>query len=298
MEDTPLISVIVLSYNRPQYLVHALESIVAQSYKNLELIVVDNHSERTQEVVRLVKAFPEARLVCNSANVGFTGGMNTGLRLASGRYVLLTEDDIILDPHCVERLSEYLNTDPQAGLASGVMYNCSDQKIRCAGGLVVLGSTYRKTIYGAGQRDTGQFREPFEVNYIPGAFIIARTDVLQALGGFRESFFMYFEDTDLCLRVQRMGYRIVVVPTAKVQHWDPTENNPVDWIEVHKVKNFLSVYTLHARFRVLPVFFLRYVAIDLAKNLFRDPRRARSLWLGMCRYLPLIPTLMRQRYAQ
>jgi len=184
MESKPVVSVIVLSYNRPQYLVHALESIAAQSYKNLEVIVVDNHSDRTEQVVQLVEEFPQIRLICNSTNTGFTGGMNRGLGLASGSYVFFTEDDIILHPECIQRLTEYLNNNPRVGLASGLMYNCSDRTIRCAGGRVVLGSTYRKTIFGAGENDTGQFQEPFEVNYDPGAFIMVRTVVLRALGDF------------------------------------------------------------------------------------------------------------------
>jgi GT2 family glycosyltransferase len=177
------------------------------------------------------------------------------------------------------------------------MYNCSDHTIRCAGGHVVLGSTYRKTIFGAGQNDTGQFQEPFEVNYVPGAFIMARNDVVRTLGGFRETFFMYFEDTDLCLRAQKIGYRVMVVPGAKVQHWDPINSVTDHHIEVHKIKNFLSIYTLHAQLWVLPTFFLRYVVLDLMRNLIVNPARARSVWDGLRRYWSILPMLLRQRYA-
>src|SRR5262249_54518150 len=194
-------------------------------------------SDNTTSVIELVNQFPEFQLICNSSNLGFTGGMNIGLKSASGDYVLLVEDDIIVHSKCIEHLVKCLSEDPSVGLASGLMYNRGDRKIRCAGGTVSLGSTYQKTVFGAGETDQGQFQEPFNVNYIPGAFMMARTHVLRRLGGFRDSFFMYFEDTELCLRAKKRGYQIKVVPSAKVQHWEPYESAADDYIDMHRFKN-------------------------------------------------------------
>ena len=78
----PLVSVVVLSYNRPVALQRALVSVVHQTYPNLEVLVVDNLSVSSEEIARIVSRFPAIRLISHPCNLGFTGGMNSGIRAA------------------------------------------------------------------------------------------------------------------------------------------------------------------------------------------------------------------------
>ena len=105
------ISVVVLSYNRPEELAESLESIIAQEFRELEIIVVDNHSANSEKVAEVVGRFPGTRFFPQSKNLGFAAGMNVGLAVATGDFIHITEDDIILDknfydellPHAVRR---------------------------------------------------------------------------------------------------------------------------------------------------------------------------------------------------
>jgi N-acetylglucosaminyl-diphospho-decaprenol L-rhamnosyltransferase len=269
----PSVSVVLLSHSRPQMVGQALASIVGQSLRDREIIVVDNRSDASDEIARIVAAFPEARLVQAETNLGFTAGMNVGLRRATGRYVFLTEDDIVAEPDCLELLRAHAETHPQTGLLTGLLLHESDGTVVCAGGEVALGPPYRLRMIGAGERDRGQFLEPFDVTYVPCGAALAPRELLLRLGGFRDDMFLYFEDVDLCLRVAKRGYRIIVVPRARLSHLGSPIDRVPEWIEFHKAKNFFSLYLLHAPARSLPSVALRYGVLNMAEALVHDRRR-------------------------
>ena len=255
MSETPTVSVVVLSFNRPQYLRESLQAIRAQTYPASRVVVVDNHSPASDRVAELVATFPEIDLIRNSSNLGFTGGMNIGIAAATSKYVLLIEDDITTDPACLGELVRCMEADPRVGLCGAIMFNRGDGSVRCAGGELSLGSRYGKRIFGAGERDAASRA----VSYLPGALMLARLDDLRRWGGFRDDFFMYYEDDELCLRVLKEGRAIVVAPRAKVSHFDPEPGPCPAWLGYVKVRNFFRLYLLHAPMSVLPGFLARYV---------------------------------------
>lgn len=295
----PIVSVVLLSYNRPAYLQEALASLLSQSYSKLEITVVDNPSPASAEVARLVGQHPNVKLIQNSDNQGYAGGMNRGLERAAGSYVFLTEDDIVLDSDCIKRLVEYMDGHDSAALVSPIIYNKTERTIRCAGGELVLGGVYHRKINGAGERDTGQFSVPFDVKYIDGAAMFARADFWQRFKGFREEYFMYVEATELCARVLKSGQKMAVVPQAKVYHFEPTDGPTPPEIEFHKVKNFFSLNLLHAPARHLPEFICRYAVINTVRTLLGRTGSPpltflKALWWVMRR----TPSLLRERYRQ
>ena len=120
--------------------------------------------------------------------------------------------------------------------------------------------------------------------------------MLKRLKGFREDFFMYADDSDLCLRVLKAGFNITVVPQAKVFHCEQAITPTDQKIEFHKIKNFFSLYLLHARLRVLPEFYFRYGVIGLLRAVVLDrqrlwPRLKASGW-----FLLKAPSLIADRY--
>jgi GT2 family glycosyltransferase len=269
-------TIVVLSYDRPALLERALTSIASQSYPALDILVIDNRSPSSGRVREVVSAFGQVRLIANSDNRGFTGGMNQGIAAATGEYVYLTEDDIELAPDCVSLLVEHLDRHPETGLAGPVMWNRHSSTIRCAGGQFALGRSYRMTVSGAGD-STLSVEAPFDTMFLPGAMIAARTAFLREVGGFHPDFFMYREDVELCCRVLRIGRPIVVVPKARVYHHEPPEFEDSPLLAYHKYKNLSALYLLHARRSVLPGYFLRYAIVDGARRLIAD-RRAIGAW--------------------
>lgn len=262
----PNVSVAVLSYNRPACLAEALESIRAQTFEPHEVTVVDNLSPESEEVARVVGRFQGFRLFRSPSNLGYAAGMNRGLELSAGEYTLLTEDDIVLERDCLRRLVEHASAQPAQGLAAPVIYNRTQGTIRSAGGERTLGGVYRVKNYGEGEPDQGQFARPYDVGFVDGAALFARTEFLRGLGGFREEFFMYGEAVELCARVLKAGGRLTVVPGARVLHFEPPPRaNDSPEFSFHRYKNLFLLYLLHAPARNLPEFFCRYAGLGLAR---------------------------------
>jgi GT2 family glycosyltransferase len=274
---TPLTSVVVLSYNRPDLLDKALRSISTQTYPALEVIVIDNRSEASERVREVVARHRGVRLIANENNRGFTGGMNQGLAEAAGTYIYLTEDDLELDPDCVALLVDYLGREPNVGLAGPVMWNRHTATIRCAGGDFEMGSVFRMRVTGAESAALPE-SEPFRTMFLPGAMVGARTDVLRRLGGFHPDFFMYREDVELCARVLESGLQIAIVPRARVYHHEPPDAPDSSVLNFHKHKNLAALYFLHAPLRVLPAFLFRYVVVDGARRVLAN-RTMIASWL-------------------
>lgn len=271
----PRVSVVLLSYNRPAFLREALAALLAQSYEDLEIVVVDNPSPASAEIADIVGQYPKVMLIQNSTNLGYTGGMNKGIRAVSGHYICLTEDDIVMDQDCVLRFVEHLEEHPATGLIAPIIYNKAGGTIRWAGGQVELGGIYRMKIFGAGETDVGQFSEPFEVNFIDGATMFARAELWKSLNGFREDFFMYVDAVEFSIRVAKTRQKLEVVPLARVYHFEPPENPAPPEIEFHKIKNFFVLYLLHAPLGNLPEFVFRYGVLNTLRSALK--RRGNTL---------------------
>lgn len=273
--EPPLVSIVVLSFNRPALLETSLASVLAQSYPNTEIIVIDNLSASSPEIARILQKYPHVTFRANVENRGFTGGMNQGFELARGEYVHFTEDDIALDPSCIERLVEHMDSHPEVALSSGLMLE-PDGTICCAGGSVVLDGVYRVEILrGDAALERSRALKPYEVSFVPGAFILARRDVIQRIGAFNEDFFLYFDDTELCVRIRRAGHKIMVVPAARGVHAPRPPGPSPDYVEFHRQKNFVAIYMLHAPWSAMPEFLLRNVILSELRTVRSNRSRFR-----------------------
>jgi GT2 family glycosyltransferase len=133
MEKGPLISVVVLNWNGSKVLRQCLDSLRAQTYTPVEIIVVDNAS--TDNSVNLVKElFPDVKLILNEKNIGFGGGNNVGIGASQGRYIMMLNNDTRLDPKCIEELKRCIEKDERYGTcASKILLEYEDNLIDAAG---------------------------------------------------------------------------------------------------------------------------------------------------------------------
>jgi GT2 family glycosyltransferase len=115
------------------------------------------------------------------------------------------------------------------------------------------------------------------------------------MGGFRDDFFMYGEDVDLCERVLQSGLTIAVVPDARVWHHEPARTGVSDTVAFHKVKNFVALYLLHAEWRVIPVFALRYGVLGFVRALTTTRAELRTFVRGWAWALRNAPRLLGER---
>ena len=129
----PLISVVVLNWNGGRIVEKCLMSLQAQTYRPLEIIVVDNAS--TDGSVNWVeKRFPDIKLILNERNLGFGGGNNIGIQTSQGRYIMMLNNDTRLDPKCIEELKRSIEKDEKYGAcASKILLEYKDNLIDAAG---------------------------------------------------------------------------------------------------------------------------------------------------------------------
>ncbi|MBI2871176.1 MAG: glycosyltransferase family 2 protein [Candidatus Omnitrophica bacterium] len=197
----PLVSVIVTNWNGLKYLEGCLGSLIGGTFRDIELIMVDNGSE-DGSAAWVMEHYPDIQIVKNPCNLGLARASNQGARLARGRYLFFFNNDTISDPHMLEELVKVMESDPRVGVAGCVTKDFAGERVLNAG---VACDRYGYP-YGEG--------EPLYVD----AGIMIRKSLFDEIGGFDECFFIYKEDVDLCWRVLLLGWEVRVVPEAVFHH--------------------------------------------------------------------------------
>lgn len=210
-----LVSVVVVTLDDVDLTERCVQSLRAQTYSPLELIVVDNGS-RPEIAARLEAALPGCRLLRNAVNLGFAGGYNRGMRQARGEYVAVLNNDAVADARWIEELVRTAARDPRAGAVATVVIDGRhpDRLDSCGLGMALDGMSRQ---IGTG-RPVGDRLPELEVLAASGCACLFRREALDRAGLFDESFFAYCEDADLGLRLRWAGYRTVLAPDAKVWH--------------------------------------------------------------------------------
>ena len=223
--DLPTVSIIVLNWNGKHDTVECLESLSHISYPNYEVIVVDNGS--TDGSVEQFKArYPEITVIENQDNIGFAEGNNVGIRAAlqeDTEYVLLLNNDTIVDPWFLDELTNVAELDPLVGFAGPKIYYYNTDgrgrkgRINSAGAKLSMW-TGRVWHVGENEIDRGQYDKVRLVDYVIGACLLVKTRVVTEIGLLDSRFFTYWEDVDWCYRGCNAGYASVYVPQAKIWH--------------------------------------------------------------------------------
>ena len=238
MDNPPFVSIVVLNWNGERYLAECLESLLAQTYPNYEMIVVDNGS--TDASVELLKGYlPRIKLILNKDNLGFAAGNNVAIKEAAGEFIVLFNNDAVAHSEWLERLIAGTLTPPQAGIAGGPTYFYDHNDVIWSAGLRT------DMLTGIGWQ-LGMFQHHLEptndIDYLAGCALLVRKEVFDAIGLLDERFFFYTEDLDFCLRAKRAGFILRLVPDAKVSHMvsKPLKQKPT----ISRYRKFQSEFTL------------------------------------------------------
>ncbi len=215
----PAVSIIVLNYKGCEDTLACLRSLEHQTYPNVEVIVVDNDSgDGSAEAFR--QEHPGVKIIETGANLGFTGGNNVGVRHAlkhGADYVMLLNNDTIAAPDMLDVMIEVMEADPQIGVSGPMIYYFSaPETIWSAGGTIdwTRGAT---SMIGLNEDDKTQFGfSPRPVDFVTGCCLLARRAVWEQAGLLDEKFFMYYEETEWCVRATRAGYKIMLIPAAMI----------------------------------------------------------------------------------
>jgi GT2 family glycosyltransferase len=209
-----MISAIVVNYNGAGFLPACLASLYGQTYPDLEVIVVDNASTDGSDQIPAEYA-TRAHVIRSSENLGYGGGINKGIAVASGDAILALNNDIVLDRSCVEHLSRVLETEPGTGMCAPKML-LPDGRMNSTGLCISRsGAAWNRDM---GREDTGADTGQGEILGPCGGAALYRRAMIDQVGSFDESFFLYMEDVDLALRGRLAGWTCSYVPEAVVVH--------------------------------------------------------------------------------
>jgi len=213
---TPRVSIIILNWNGLHLLSDCLSSVFAQTYKDFEVIVVDNGStDGSQQWI--TKHYPQVSLVCLNENKGFCVGNNVGIMHSRGEYIVLLNNDTKVEPGWLHPLVSAMDDDlTVAACDSKILYFDQPALIWTSGAeYAISGSVTGRGHY---QQDTGAYSVVTEVFAAVACSAIYRRTVLDQIGWLDEDFFAGYEDIDLSFRARLAGYRILNVPESRVYH--------------------------------------------------------------------------------
>jgi GT2 family glycosyltransferase len=228
--STLRITVSIVNWNTREELRECLQALRLLPEGTARIAVVDNASSDGSAAM-VAAEFPEVRLHALAENLGFAGGNNVALRGVDTEFALILNPDVRVTPDSVARLLAFLDHTPEATAVSPLLAGEDG---------VPQTHLYRRfptlpqvllfwTVLGPVARQSGSLRrrwfehdlrstEPVEVEQLPGAAILLRTEALRETGGWDPDYFIWFEDVDWCYRVRQAGGRLYVLPAARVAH--------------------------------------------------------------------------------
>ena len=224
-----MVSVVIVSYNTQEILRNCLEALFEHSKGvAMEVFVVDNDSHDGSAAM-VKNDFPSVMLITNHENLGFAAANNQAFALARGRYIILLNPDAYIRPLSLEHSIAFMDRTPMCGLCGGKIISPqgrlepSARRFPSALSKLLTMSGLRGTFAHSpivNYHEFGGFAhdKPMEVDWVPGTFTIVRKKMLDEIGYFDERFYIYYEETDLCMRAKKAGWTIYFIPDAEVMH--------------------------------------------------------------------------------
>ena len=215
MNESPLVSVIVLNYNAGDLLLNCIDSLKKSTYTNLEILVVDNiSSDESQRKCK--EKFPDIKLIQNEKNLGYCGGNNVGIKEAKGEFIIILNPDTIVEPNCVKELI-LAHEKFGDGLYHPKILSLNEKNIIQSTGnmLHVFGFGFARD---KGNRITDKKEEVEKIGYASGTCLFTSRKVIEKVGLLDEFLFLYHDDLDLGWRAAQIGINSYYVPDSKIFH--------------------------------------------------------------------------------
>jgi hypothetical protein len=268
----PRVLIIILCYNGVELTLDCLRSLQSVDYPTFDVLVVDNASS-DDTPARVRAQFPGVLVIETGANLGFAAGNNVGLRYALEQgydYALLLNNDTEVAPDFLGQLVARAESDPAIGAVGPLIYYHEQPDLIWSAGGAIDWRRGVSTMYGSGERDAGQYSEARSVDFVTGCALLVRRAALERAGLLDDRFFMYYEETEWCVRIARAGLQIMFEPAARLWHKIP--------LDARFDKEYLAYYMTRNR-----LLFLRATGASLATwlhvLLIQDLRTFLSLML-------------------
>lgn len=252
------IAVVMINWNGLSDSLACIEALNAQTQAHT-LLAVDNNS--SDDFVKILpKKYPNAILLENSQNLGFAGGVNTGIRYAiehSFSYVALINNDALPAKDWLEKLLESAERSPKAGIVTGMLLKTDHTFDSTGDQYSSWGLAFPR---GRGEENTGQYSASQKVFGASGGASLYRIAMLKEIGIFDEDFFAYYEDVDISFRAQLAGWKVLYQPKAVALHKIGASSGKVKGFTTYQtIKNLPWLFTKNVPVGLLPTILPRFI---------------------------------------
>ncbi|CAN5344047.1 glycosyltransferase family 2 protein [soil metagenome] len=217
------LSIIIVNYNTKELTLSSIFS-VRKFTKNInyEIIVVDNGSTET------LTESKDYKLIKSNENLGFAGGNNLGLKKAQGKYLLLLNSDTLIHNNVIGEMMDYLDKNSEIGIATCALKG-KDGKLQSNGGyfptissvfswMMIQDLPFIDNIIQPFHPKIAFYTKSRELDWVTGAFLLTRREVINQIGYLDDDYFMYVEDTDFCFRAKKKGWGIFYNADFSITH--------------------------------------------------------------------------------
>lgn len=227
------LSIILVNYNAQELTKNCIQSVYEKT-KNIsfEIILVDNNSiDGSCEIIK--KQFSQVKIIINKQNKGFAYANNQAMQIATGKYILLLNNDTILKNNALDKMVAFMDSNPKVGALTCKLFDADEKTIQrnCRTFPTPFG-----TLFGRASLLTRLFpNNPLsakntlsdwnydsirEVDWVSGAALMVRNEIINNVGVLDDkTYYMYWEDTDWCKRIRDAGWKIYFIPEAEIIHF-------------------------------------------------------------------------------
>ncbi len=218
-EYKPLVYIIILNYNDYNDTVECINSLKNISYSNINIILIDNHSTDNSGT-KLKKLYPEYHFIQTNKNLGYAGGNNLGIKHAMENfadYICIMNNDVVVEKDFLEPIIHIMEGNPVIGIAGPKICEYNNKTVIQSTGSKINLISGKVPPINAG-RKSFEFTDTLDVDYIGGACIIIKKDIIQKTGLIPEEYFLFFEETEWCLKARQQKIKVVCVCKSCVYH--------------------------------------------------------------------------------
>lgn len=212
-----IFSIIIVNFNTKNLLNNCIDSILNNCDRsNYEIIVIDNGS-KDGSVEMIKKQYSDnLKVIINQENKGFGSANNKGAKIAMGEYLFFLNSDTVIKDDIFLELEQSFKKNKNTGIIAPklLLDDGSEQPFAFGNFPKIINVIIKKFAPSQKYKESS-----FKTDWVSGAALVIKKDIFEKIGGFDEKIFMYFEDIDLCKRVNELGYDVVVNPLVKITHY-------------------------------------------------------------------------------
>jgi GT2 family glycosyltransferase len=226
-----MLSIVLVNHNAREITADCIQSIYDKTKIPFEIILVDNNSS-DGSTPYIKNKFPEVRLLENKSNRGFAAANNQGINISTGEYIILLNNDTGLKNNALDKMVEYIDKNPKIGILTCKLFNADGITVQrnCRAFPTPIGTMFgRASLFTKlfpnnpiSKRNllmNWDYKTVMEVDWVSGAALMAKKQVIDQVGLLDEKFYMYWEDTDFCKRARDAGWQIWFLPQGEIIHF-------------------------------------------------------------------------------